>query len=118
MEYAFALLLVGIAGVGISLIFGYSFSTNDDAMLRNIVNGNYTGTPDAHLIYIMYPLGWILKCLYQIAPVIPWYDLLMIGLYFSFRIGHSYRFAVSCYASVYCFGSRFDFCSNIYFGNG
>ena len=82
MEYAFALLLVGIAGVGISLIFGYSFSTNDDAMLRNIVNGNYTGTPDAHLIYIMYPLGWILKCLYQIAPVIPWYDLLMIGLHY------------------------------------
>lgn len=82
MEYVFALLLIGIAGIGISVLFGYSFSTNDDAMLRNIVTGNYTGTPDAHLVYIMYPLGWIWKCLYQIAPMVPWYDLFMTGMHY------------------------------------
>ena len=82
MEYVFALLLIGIASVGISYVFGYSFSTNDDAMLRNIVCGNYTGEPDAHLIYIMYPLGWIWKTLYGLAPAIPWYDLTMVGLHY------------------------------------
>lgn len=82
MEYVFALLLIGIAGIGISVFFGYSFSTNDDAMLRNIVTGNYTGTPDAHLVYIMYPLGWIWKCLYQMAPMVPWYDLFMTGMHY------------------------------------
>ncbi len=82
MEYVFALLLIGIASVGISYVFGYSFSTNDDAMLRNIVCGNYTGEPDAHLIYIMYPLGWIWKTLYGFAPAVPWYDLTMVGLHY------------------------------------
>lgn len=75
-------LLVGLSVIGITAIFGYSFSTNDDAMLRNIVSGNFTGTPEAHLIYIMYPLGLIWKGLYQIMPSTPWYDLFMVGTHY------------------------------------
>lgn len=77
-----SIILVGLSAIGITAVFGYSFSTNDDAMLRNIVSGNFTGTPEAHLIYIMYPLGFIWKGLYQIMPSIPWYDYFMIGTHY------------------------------------
>ncbi len=81
-EYAFSAILVCMAAIGISVFFGYSFSTNDDAMLRSLVEGSYTGTPEAHLIYIMYPLGYIGKVLYQMLPVIPWYDIFMVGMHY------------------------------------
>lgn len=81
-EYIYAAILTIVTAIVISLMFGYGFSTNDDAMLRNIVNGNYTGTPDAHLIYIMYPLGFILKCLYELTAEVFWYDLFMTGMHY------------------------------------
>ncbi len=83
-EYVFALVLTGISVLFISILFdNYIFSTNDDAMLRNIVSGNYTGTPDAHLVYIMYPLGLIWKLLYSVWPQIPWYDIFMVGMHYT-----------------------------------
>lgn len=81
-EYVVSFLLVVFMAMGISLVFGYAFSTNDDAMLRNIINGNYTGTPDAHMVYIMYPLGFIWKCMYQMMPNVPWYDVFMVGMHY------------------------------------
>ena len=81
-EYVYSALLTCIAAVGISLMFGYILETNDDAFLRSIVSGNYTGEPEAHLIYIMYPLGFILKSLYSILPKVYWYDFYMIGMHY------------------------------------
>lgn len=96
-ELVSALLLVTVASIGISAVLGYCFSTNDDAMLRNIVNGTYTGTPEAHLVYIMYPLSWIWKCLYLMLPTMPWYDIFMVGMHYVcwfmllFRLGQQFR---------------------------
>lgn len=81
-EYTFSAILVCMAAIVISVFFGYSFSTNDDAMLRSLVEGSYTGTPEAHLIYIMYPLGYIGKILYRLLPAIPWYDIFMVGMHY------------------------------------
>lgn len=81
-EYVLSAFLGTFFAVIISFCFGYCFSTNDDAMLRSIVSGSYTETPQAHLIYIMYPLGLIGKCLYQILPSVPWYDFFMTGLHY------------------------------------
>lgn len=96
-ELVFTTVLMGLIVVAVSLIFGYSFSTNDDAMLRNIIEGTYTGTPDAHLVYIMYPLAFVWKCLYQWIPAFPWYDLFMVGMHYIcwfmilFRIGQLFH---------------------------
>ncbi len=76
-EYVLSAVLVSLAAGALTVLFGYSFSTNDDAMLRSIVSGSYTGTPEAHLIYIMYPLGFIGQCLYMLLPHVPWYDIFM-----------------------------------------
>lgn len=66
----------------VSFLFGYTHRTNDDVLLRSIVSGNYTGSPDAHLIYMLYPLGLLLKGFYTIAGTVSWYDLFVVALHY------------------------------------
>lgn len=54
-----------------------TFYTNDQVLMRDIVSGQYTGKPDGHLVYILYPLGLIFSLLYRIFGTVPWYDLFM-----------------------------------------
>lgn len=53
------------------------FYTNDQVLMRDIASGVYTGTPDGHLVYILYPLGFLLSFLYRIVRIVPWYDIFM-----------------------------------------
>ena len=57
------------------------YYTNDQVLMRDIASGVYTGTPDAHLIYIMYPLGLIFKGLYSLTGAVKWYDIFMYLVY-------------------------------------
>ncbi len=81
-DYVFVGLLC-LFGLGVVLIFfKLYFISNDDFTLRSIMSGAYTGTPDAHLIYVMYPLGLFFKGLYLILPQVPHYELFTLLTYF------------------------------------
>lgn len=77
-----SIVLVILLGLTVFLKGGYVFSSNDDVLLKAIVSGSYTGTPDAHMIYVMFPLGLIFKGLYSITAAVCWYDFFMVGLHF------------------------------------
>lgn len=64
-----------LAGFLCPLVFGF----NDDAMMRSIVSGSYTGTPDGHAVYMKYPLTGILSALYRISRAVPWFTLFFAG---------------------------------------
>lgn len=49
------------------------FQTCDDAIIRDIIAGNYSGTPDGHAVFVGYPLAWLMSCLYKMLPDIEWY---------------------------------------------
>ena len=49
---------------------------NDDWGMYSILSGAYTGTPDAHVMFFLYPLAWLLSKLYTLHSSIPWYGLL------------------------------------------
>lgn len=97
LECTMSLFLTIVSAVVITSQFTYLCDTNDDVLLRSIVSGTFTGMPDAHLIYIMYPLGLILKALYQLSPNVLWYDGFMIGLHYicwfllATRVGSLYE---------------------------
>ncbi len=67
----------------ICLIFGPMTYQNDDAILKSIASGTYTGKSDAHLIYMMYMYGLVLKGLYSVLPTVPWYDIMLTVLHMS-----------------------------------
>lgn len=82
LEYVLSAIFTLSAMSLISTQFIYLCDTNDDVLMRSIVSGTYTGSPDAHLVYIMYPLGCLLKACYGLSSKIAWYDGFMIGLHY------------------------------------
>lgn len=48
---------------------------NDDWGMYSILSGAYTGTPDAHVMFFLYPLAWLLAKLYTLWSFVPWYGL-------------------------------------------
>ncbi len=55
------------------------FYNNDDFFLKQIASGEFTGTPEAHLLHIGYLTGLLLKGLYTLLPSVPWYGLLLFS---------------------------------------
>ena len=53
---------------------------NDDWGMYSILSGAYTGTPDAHVMFFLYPLSWLLAKLYSLCSFIPWYGLFQHGV--------------------------------------
>lgn len=74
-----ALLITAVYFLAVWKWIGFSYAINDDVNMRDIVSGAYTGTPDGHLIFMLYPLGFALKSLYQLWPGIEWYGIMMVG---------------------------------------
>lgn len=50
----------------------FSYEVNDDAVIAQILDGSYTGTPDAHAIFVRYPLSYVIKRLYADVPSFPY----------------------------------------------
>lgn len=48
----------------------FSYEVNDDSVIMQILDGSFTGTPDAHAIFLKYPLSWIIRLLYIKNPEI------------------------------------------------
>ena len=64
------------------LFLGNYFIVSDDLTMLAIMNGSYTGVPDAHLIHIMYPLGYFFKTFYSFFPNFYWYEFFVLGSHF------------------------------------
>lgn len=53
---------------------------NDDWGMYSILSGAYLGYPEAHVLFFLYPLSWLLSRLYMFCSFIPWYGLFMHGV--------------------------------------
>lgn len=53
---------------------------NDDWGMYSILSGAYLGYPDAHVMFFLYPLSWLLCQLYKLWSFIPWYGLFQHGV--------------------------------------
>lgn len=81
--YIFACLLVSVACAWYMNKSYYLILSKDDGGMRSIANGNYTGTPDGHLVYIKYVIGWIISRLYLIDSTYNWYGIVFQILIFG-----------------------------------
>ncbi len=57
--------------------FDFYYDLNDDTMIKDILSGAYTGTPNGFCIQMLYPLGWCIALLYKAIPAVPWYGLFL-----------------------------------------
>ena len=53
---------------------------NDDWGMYSALSGAYLGYPEAHVLFFLYPLSWLLSKLYTLCSFIPWYGLFLHGV--------------------------------------
>lgn len=76
-------LLVTIFGtILIACIFTVYYDMNDDVLIKDILAGVYTGSPQGRNIQMLYPLAWLISILYRLIPVVPWFGLFLTGSIF------------------------------------
>lgn len=76
------LLAGGLAYVAIAVAYsrlGIVYSINDDLAMLDIAAGTFSGRPDGHLIFIKYPLGFIISLLFLVNRHVDWYGLTLLG---------------------------------------
>lgn len=78
-NFLFFLLLAAFYAIELLLI-GPVDGINDDWGMYSILSGAYTGTPDAHVMFFLYPLSFLLSKLYSLCSFIPWYSLFQHGV--------------------------------------
>lgn len=100
---SFGLILFLLLFVG--LRYDYYYDLNDDVVMKDLLAGVYTGTPEGHNIQMQYPLSLVISLLYRIFPTAPVYGIflclcqygalwLMAGRSLRFRTGTVSKIAV------------------------
>ena len=72
-----ALIMVIALFVFAGFSFDFYYDLNDDVMIKDILSGAYTGTPDAHSVQMLYPLSLIISLCYRLIPALPWQGLFL-----------------------------------------
>lgn len=76
-----AILLTAAFAVAARFLYVFTYGVIDDPFIEMVLSGAYTGTPDAHVVYIKYPLAWILKMLFTLWPSFNWHFHLLTGCF-------------------------------------
>ena len=76
-DYIAAGLTILCSVVLISHLFGFYYDLNDDVLIKDIMAGVYTGTPEAHNMQTLYALGAFISLLYRLYRRAPWYGLFL-----------------------------------------
>ena len=88
---AASVLLAFIFGLAVYQTMGFVYAIADDVIMRDIASGAFTGTPDGHLIFVQYALGWLISRLYLINRSVDWYGFFMAGALFLSLAAILYR---------------------------
>lgn len=70
-------IVILLSALLMGLVFDFYFDLNDDMMMRDILAGVYSGTPDGHNMQMLYPLGAFLALCYRLCRTVPWYGLFL-----------------------------------------
>lgn len=82
-NWILALAVVLILGSLIGVFFDYYYDLNDDVLMKDILAGVYTGSPEGHNIQMLWPVSALISLLYRMAGKLPWYGLFLCGCHFG-----------------------------------
>ena len=79
--WALGLSVVLCAAIGI--FFDYYYDLNDDVLIKDILAGVYTGTPEGRNIQMLFPLSFAISLFYRVARGLPWYGIFLCLCHFG-----------------------------------
>lgn len=83
ISYLFAGALILILGIFVAIRFDYYYDLNDDMLMKDIIAGSYTGTPEGHNIQMLYPISGFLSLFYLVMRQVPWYGVFFMVCHFG-----------------------------------
>lgn len=67
----------------IAALFDYYFDLNDDVLMKDLLSGSYTGSPEAHNIQMLYPISAMISLLYRLFRHADVYGIFLCGCQFA-----------------------------------
>lgn len=77
-RFLICLLLCALYVIVLSIVFPIRFEDNDDITYAWIASGVYSGSPDAHLVFLNALYGSVVAGLYSLLPAVEWYTVLFL----------------------------------------
>lgn len=90
-DISIAVIVTVILIAVISVAFDHYYEFNDDVLMKDILSGAYTGTPNGLNIQMLSPIGLSIACLYRLSPHLPWYGLFLCGCHYMCILLMAYR---------------------------
>ena len=78
-----ALLTAAGLFVLLALRFAYFFDLNDDVLMKDILSGVYTGTPEGRNIQMLFPISFLISLLYHVTRQVDWYGIFLLTCQFG-----------------------------------
>lgn len=82
-NWIWALAVVVFLGILAGVFFDYYYDLNDDVLMKDILAGVYTGTPEGHNIQMHWPVSALISLFYRAARGLPWYGLFLCLCHFG-----------------------------------
>lgn len=76
-DMLFALAAALVCAIAVGYFFDCYYDLNDDVLIKDILAGTYTGTPEGRNIQMLYPVGFLISVLYRLSPTLPWYGIFL-----------------------------------------
>ena len=77
--FIFLAMAVNLLLIFLAYLLGATYlATNDDTAIRSFASGSYSGEPSPYLVFVQYPLGFLLSGLYTWFPCVSWYGLFLL----------------------------------------
>ena len=70
------LVVLGVYAIG-AYFFDFFYDLNDDMVIKDILSGAYSGTPDGHTNQMLYPIGLVLSLFYNFLPGVPVFGIFL-----------------------------------------
>lgn len=75
--------------------FDFYYDLNDDVLIKDVLSGVYSGTPDGHTMQLLYPLGFCLSLLYGELSI-PVFGVFLAACQYGSIFLIAYRTARQC----------------------
>lgn len=72
-----AALLILVILIVTGVRYDYYFDLNDDVLMKDILSGVYTGTPEGHNIQMLWLVSAFISVFYRIIRGLPWYGIFL-----------------------------------------
>lgn len=82
-NWIIALAAVLILDIFVAGRFDYFYDLNDDALMKDILAGIYTGVPEGHNIQMLWLISEFISLFYRMARQVPWYGIFLCFCHFG-----------------------------------